>query len=277
MARTWAIQSLLLVSSLVLSGCSEMFTYSQQSREQGLKYMELGQYPEAQGAFRDAVRQSPSDYRSYYYLGVLYDRDKQYANAITNFKTALQTQNIHIQGRDDIPFKLLIINGLAKTLAKSDNRDAEVGNLERQAASSATGDEYFVLAKVYAERGDADSAITAYAKAADQAPRKVYIVKDQGLYLEKVGQKAAAEQALRRAYRLNDTDQDVIAALRRLGVIPGPALKEETELVRPPLPRGPLPEVMPNGRPSQAPSPTAPGPRQPAPLPPPRPSESPAD
>ena len=265
MARSRTIKSLLLVSSLTLGGCQEMFTYSQASRDQGIKFMEQGQYTEAQGAFRDAVRQSPSDYQSYHHLGVLYDRDKQYGNAINAFRTSLQTQNIHIQGREDTAFKVKTISALAKTIAKADTRDFEVNKIEQQAASSNTGDEYLILAKIYAERGDADSAMVAYNKAAAQAPRKVYIVKDQGLYLEKLGQKRPAEQALRRAYRLNDSDEEVNAALRRLGVIPGPALKEENELSRPMLPRGPLPEIMPDRRPTGPANNTPPSAPTPAP------------
>ena len=33
------------------------------------------------------------------------------------------------------------------------------------------------------------------------------------------------------------------AALRRIGVVPGPGLKNEKDLTAPPLPKGPLPEV----------------------------------
>lgn len=268
MAHQWAIR-LALTGIVTLGtvsglGCSgEYFTFSRQSREKGIQYLETNQYDEAQGAFRDAVRQNPRDYQSYYYLGVLYDRQKQYTNAIASFKTSLQVQDVTVEGHRDQAFRLKTLDAFAKTVAKADIRDVEVNHLEQSAAASKTGDQYFVLARVYAERGDADSAVAAYAKAAQKSPDAFYIAKEQGLYLEKQQLKVEAEAALRRAYRLNDQDVDVQQALRRLGVVPGPALKEENELAKPILPKGPLPELGGNRSTTPAPTP-APVPSAPA-------------
>ena len=63
------------------------------------------------------------------------------------------------------------------------------------------------------------------------------------LYLEQLGQTKRADGELRRAYTLNSKDEEVAAALRRLGVVPGPSLKGEDGLEKPVLPLGPLPEV----------------------------------
>ena len=48
---------------------------------------------------------------------------------------------------------------------------------------------------------------------------------------------------LRRAYRLNTQDEEVAAALLRLGVVPGPAILSATELSKPKVPLGPIPQV----------------------------------
>lgn len=250
------------VVAFFAGGCENFFTYGKQSRARGLDYLKTDQYAEAKGAFRDAVRQNPRDYQSYHYLGVLDAREKAYSSAIGNFRTSLNVQRTDEEGRENLAFRLKTIDELAKVLSQSDPRDMEINKLEREAKTSSTGDEYLALAKAFAYRGDADSAIVAYEQAVRQAPRTFYVAKDQGLYLEKVGQRALAESALRRAYRLNDRDPDVDAALRRLGVVPGPALKEESELARPALPKGPLPDLTP--RPS-------------TPTPTPTPSPSPAD
>ncbi|MBV8782448.1 MAG: hypothetical protein JO353_13715, partial [Phycisphaerae bacterium] len=45
------------------------------------------------------------------------------------------------------------------------------------------------------------------------------------------------------AYALNSTDNQVNAALRRIGIIPGPSIMDQDALAKPLLPRGPLPEV----------------------------------
>ncbi len=258
------LATLFIASSLFLAGgCGEYITFSKQSRARGLQYMETNQTEQARGAFRDAVRQNPRDYQSYHYLAGLYEKEKAYSQAVTNYRTSLDVQNITEEGRGDLEFKLKTIDAFAKCLAVADTHDSEVNALETIAAGSTSGDEYLVLAKTFANRGDADSAIEAYAKAAQQAPKSFYIAKDQGLYLEQVGHKPLAEQALRRAYRLNPNDEAVNTALRRLGVIPGPALKEEGELVQPTLPRGPIPDLITPDRPPAQPTP--------------RPTPSPAD
>jgi len=253
--------SLILASSLLLAGCGEYITFSKQSRARGLQYMETNQTEEAKGAFRDAVRQNPRDYQSYAHLAGLYQKERAYSQAVTNYRTSLDVQNITDEGRADVEFKLKTIDAFAKCLAIADTHDSEVNTLEQTAKSSTSGDEYLVLAKTFAARGDADSAIDAYAKAAQQAPKSFYIAKDQGLYLEQVGHKPLAEQALRRAYRINPNDEAVSTALRRLGVVPGPALKEEGELVKPTLPRGPIPDyITPDRKPVQPVPAPAPGP-----------------
>ncbi len=256
MARRQMITSSLVLTSLFISGCGEYITYSKQSREQGLQYLQTNQTEEAKGAFRNAVRQNPRDYQSYHYLANIYAQEKAFAQAVTNYRTSLSVQNVTDEGRENVAFKMKTIEAFAKTLAAFDTNDSEINRVEQAAAASTSGDEYLVLAKTFAMRGDADSAIDAYAKAASQAPKSFYIAKEQGLYLEQVGHKPLAEQALRRAYRLNPADEQVGTALRRLGIIPGPALKTENELVKPTLPSGPIPDLMTPDRPPVAPTPS---------------------
>lgn len=256
MPQRRTIGTLFITASFLLAGCGEYITFSKQSRERGVEYLQTNQHEEAKGAFRDAVRQNPRDYESYYYLGTIYAQENAFAQAITNYRTSLSVQNVTAIGRSDVPQKMKTIDAMALSLAKFDTHDSEINRIEEAAKSSNSGDEYLVLAKAFAARGDADSAIDAYARAANQAPNSFYIAKEQGLYLEQVGHKPLAEAALRRAYRLNDNDAQVNTALRRLGIIPGPALKNEDELVRPPLPTGPIPDLITPSRPpvSAAPS-----------------------
>jgi hypothetical protein len=42
---------------------------------------------------------------------------------------------------------------------------------------------------------------------------------------------------------MNSQDQEVAAALRRVGTVPGPALKEQKQLAQPPIPQGPIPPL----------------------------------
>ncbi|MGC4030854.1 MAG: hypothetical protein QM754_03780 [Tepidisphaeraceae bacterium] len=140
-------------------------------------------------------------------------------------------------------FRIKTLTAQADTIAKVPG-DALVNDLETKAQTSVTGEEAYQLARIYTIRGDADSAVGAYAKAAAQAPGKFYIAKAQGLYLNKLAMKKDAEPVLIRAYRLNDQDVDVQNALRSLGIVPGPSLKETNQLKQPMLPTGPLPDWL---------------------------------
>ena len=235
----------LTLASLGLAGCGDMMTFSHVSREQGVKALNAGDYDAAEGAFSDAIRQNPRDYTSYSYLGQLYERKGEHAKALAAFKTSLDTMPLTTQGQADDGFRVRTLTAQADTLAEVQDGDAALDAMEAKSAGSTTGEESYQLARIFAGRGDADSAVAAYNRAASQAPDQFYIAKAQGLYLAKQGQKAEAEQALRRAYRLGTTDDDEVnAGLRSLGVVPGPSLKDPDQLQKPILPVGPIPDYL---------------------------------
>ncbi|MDB5328747.1 MAG: Domain containing protein [Phycisphaerales bacterium] len=244
-----------LLALTLAAGCGSVVTFSKVSRDKGIEQLAAGQYAEAEGAFADAIRQNPRDYQSHTYLGILYDRQKQYTNALAHFKTSLDVQPLSEAGAKDPDFRVKTLTAQADTWAKVPDNDRSVNDLTAKAAASTTGEEAFQLARIFSGRGDADSAVAAYNQAAQQAPYKFYIVKAQGLYFIRQGLKAPAEQALRQAYRINDQDAEVNAGLRSLGIIPGPSLKDPTQLQKPMLPTGPLPDwINRNRAPSQVPA-----------------------
>ena len=70
-----AAQGLLITAcAFVLAGCAEVVASSKHSREQGQKLYAQGEYTEAAGALRLAVRDDPTDYRSWFWLGQSYDK-----------------------------------------------------------------------------------------------------------------------------------------------------------------------------------------------------------
>ena len=204
----------LAASIALLAGCGSVVTFSKVSREQGIRDLDAGMYPEAEGAFADAIRQNPRDYQSHAYLARLYDRRKEYANALAHFKTSLDVQPLTVEGQADEKFRVQTLTAQADTMAKVPDNDRSV------------------------------NAVAAYDHAARQAPDKFYIAKAQGLYLARQGIRPQAEQALTRAYALGDRDTEVAAALRSLGIVPGPSLKEPGALSKPVLPVGPLPDLI---------------------------------
>lgn len=233
----------LLLSALAGCSTSNVVTFSQSDRKEGLKLYEQGRYTDAATHFRQQIRRNPGDYHAHYYIGACYDKTGQAQQAIHAYKSSLDTQNTTLEGREDKAFRANTIDGLATAIAKSDKSDVELNALEQKARDQQSGENYFALAKIYRYRGDADSAIDAYNRATLLAPKDFYVAKDHGLYLEQAGQRQLAEPTLKKAYALNSNDADVNAALRRIGVVPGPGLLDEKDLARPPVPKGPIPPV----------------------------------
>jgi Tfp pilus assembly protein PilF len=255
-----ALAAGLLVATLA-GGCAEMTATSGGSRREGMYQYEQKQYGDAAGAFANAVRKNPRDYKSHYYLGNSYVEMGQFQQAIHAYKASLDTQYTTLAGKEDVDQRPLTIGGLANAIAKSDARDVELNLAEQKAKNGQSAEAYFLLAKIYRNRGDADLALDAYNRAALIEPKNFHIQKDYGLYLEQLAQPQRAELALKKAYVQRDTDPEVNTALRRIGVIPGPALKDQRELASPPMPKGPVPPMQdwgkkPTARAGGAPAPS---------------------
>lgn len=223
-------------------GCADNFTHARESQRKGVTLYQQGSYADAAGAFRNAVRQNPREYQSYYYLGACYEAMGQYQQAIQAYKQGRAAQAESMYGKNDTVFQMKLVNGLASSIAKSDQRDVETDAVVQRANIKSDPADWFLLAKIYSYRGDADSAIDAYNRACLLDSMNFAYAKDYGLYLEKIDQPRLAESPLRRAYSLKPTDEQVVLALRRIGVIPGPSLRDESALAKPPIPKGPLPE-----------------------------------
>ena len=240
--------------SLALTGCSDLVTYAQQHRELGIAAYNHEDYPKASGAFRQALKQDPRDYLSHYYLGLSSLQLHNYQQAMVAFRSCLETQGVTYAGQEDNDTRIKALDGLAQAIVKADTSDVEVNKIE-QAARAAQGAkaarEFFVLAKIYRYRMLPDMALDYYNRAVIDDPKNFAYVKEFGLYCEQLQQTARAREALRQAYAIDSTDKDVIQALQRVGIVPGPALKAKNDLVPPPVPKGPIPQIdMSQTRPS---------------------------
>jgi Tfp pilus assembly protein PilF len=236
--------SLLAGCLLVLStGCADSWTDNTSPRNKGIALYKQGEYADAAGSFRNAIREDPRDYKSHYYLAASYQGLGQYQQAIQAYKSTLSVMTTTLAGQEDKQLKVLTLDGLAFSIAKSTDRNEELDAIQKRASTTQSAQDYLLMAKVYRYGGDADNAIDNYNRAALLDPKDFLIVKEFGLYLEQLGQTQRAETPLRRAYALNQKDQEVQDALRRIGVTPGPSLKAQQDLEKPLVPQGPLPEV----------------------------------
>lgn len=227
----------------VVGGCADIVTYSKDSRREGIELYNRQAYTDAAGAFRNAVRQNPRDYRSYYYLGASHEQLGQYQQALAAYKTSYQVIDTTMEGKQDPEFRYRVLNGWASAVARGDTTEVELNSIEQRAQTRGNTDDSYLLARIYTLRNDPDSAIQAYERAVTIDPNNFHYVREAGLYFESINQQQRAIPLLRRAYSMDNSDQQVVAALRRMGVVPGPSLKDESQLARPPVPKGPIPEI----------------------------------
>ena len=235
--------TILLLAAGLSAGCTDMVTFSKQSHDQGMEYYQDKDYADAAGAFQNAVRQVPNDYQDHYYLATCLAAQGQWEQAIHAYYDAWEIMSIDDMGKLDSKLKFQTIDGLAHAIASSDTRDSYINAAETKAHDRQSADDYLLLAEISVYRRDADSAIDAYDRAAMLDPSSFHISREYGLYLMKLGQNDKAVIPLRRAYAINGTDPEVNDALRQIGIVPGPSIKDENALAQPLIPKGPIPEV----------------------------------
>ena len=254
-----AIASVAIATAIF--GCSTILTNTRVDREKGIKLYNDGQYADAAGAFRETIKHNPADLQSHLYLAQSLDHMGAYEQAVEQYRTTLQIMENSLEGRDNRPLRLKVLNELADAICKTQDHDTQQSILLHDAKSA---EDQFLLAKVDRRLGDADSAIEAYHESLLLNGKDPEVHKELGIYLSQLGQTDAARAELKRAYALNPNDEETSAALRRVGVVPGPSLKDESDMARPIIPVGPLPELqIPNqqNNPSQGSQPTASSPR----------------
>jgi Flp pilus assembly protein TadD len=227
-------------TALALTGCGDVLVNTVASRNSGISQYNAGQYAEAAGTFRTTLRSNPADYGSVCFLGACMAKMGSYEQAIEKYKATLVMMSNSMVGRDDRPFRLQCLEWLADAFVASKDRDPQTALV----AGAPASENQFLLAKINRGWGDADAALEAYAQASLLAPKDFEVAREYGLYLARLGQTEKARTELRRAYALNTNDAQVAMGLRTVGIIPGPSLKNEKDMVKPIIPVGPIPEMQ---------------------------------
>lgn len=212
-----------------LSACgTDMLTYSQDSKHAGIGLYNDGRYAEAAGAFRDAVRQDPTDPEAEYWLGLSYEQTGSYHEAVIAYKTGLDVMPAPTSAKFNPDLFNKTFDRLARVIADNDRTSVETDLLVSSAASDSSAQGYWLLGRVFRYRGDADTSLDDYNRSIRLNPENFPCQKELGLYLEQLGQIQEASAVLRDAWRLNPNDQDINDALRRVGMTPGPGLLPQT-------------------------------------------------
>ena len=235
--------ALALAALVAVAGCSQQRLNAKTDRRRGERAYRAADYDRAAVLFQSSASADPRDYKSLFYLGATQEKRGDLQKAVASYANAYDVMPLTLDGRADDAFRYRVIDSLAAASARGPDAAGQLDRLERRADGSDSADDRFLLARAYAYAGDADSAIPAFARAAALAPDNFEIAKARGLYLEKLGLTDPARDALTNAYGINATDEEVNAALERLGVVPGPSLRPRDTLKKPLIPVGPIPRI----------------------------------
>jgi tetratricopeptide (TPR) repeat protein len=218
------------LAALLLStaSCGDMITYGQDAKREGIRQYNDGRYADAAGDFRNSVRQDPTDPETQYYLGLSYEQTKSYHQAVDAYKTALKLMPPASSPRFNRSVHDGAFDRLARVIANNDPSSSETDLLVKTAGDLKSAEQYRLLGRVFRYRGDADTSLEEYHRSVQLDPDNFAAQKELGLYLAQLGQNQDAAIVLRDAYRLNQDDRQINAALRGIGMEPGPNLMAET-------------------------------------------------
>jgi Flp pilus assembly protein TadD len=243
--------AVLLLAGLFVAGCTTdqpLVSNPRAARLEGVELYNRADYENAVGAFRNAVRQDPRDYRSHYALGVTYERLNNVQQAVQSYKAALRVMRETPVGRDDVDFRQVVMNSLASTIRRNDHHQLEQQLLSTQASdlsidSRLRAESYFLLAKIERYRRDADSALQAYTMASELDRDDFWLQKEAGLYMLQMGQNNRAVKPIQRANQLNSRDPEILSAMSQLKLSTGPTLASGQGGAAPLFAPRPLPPV----------------------------------
>ena len=214
----------------------DVLTWSKDAKREGFQAYNDGQYAEAAGAFRNAIRQNPNDPESEYWLGMCYEQTQSWHEAIDAYKTSLRLMPPPGTVHYSVAMHDSAFDRLAHIIADHDATGSETDLIAQNISQDQPSEDYRLLGRIFRYRGDADTALDDYRKAVHIAPDNFAAQRELGLYLEQLTQNQEAGQVLRDAYRLNQNDDQVNAALRNIGMEPGPGLLAQDQPVARPYP-----------------------------------------
>lgn len=188
----------LALIALSLTGC-ELFTFSGDATRKGNQLYAQGNYVDAAGSYQNAVRQLPTNYRAHYMLGMSYEQMGQTQKAIAAYKSARDTRWETMEGIQDTETADKVFDGLARSIAKTSDKDIEINLLKQHASTSRNGDDYIVLARIFRNAGDPDSAVMTYNEVVTKYPREQWYGLEYGKYLKSLGLNARAKDVLTKA------------------------------------------------------------------------------
>lgn len=206
--------------------------------------IDAGNYAEAEARLDKVLRNDPQDWGGRYLMGLTYLEQNRPVEAQSQLELALSVQD---RDAEDTP---KILDALARALEQQERYNELYGFLDDQIERYEGWEDYARKARFLAKANDIDGAALAYRQAAffsRNETEDIYL--ELATFYEGLGDYGKAVQALKWAYFINDENETIPNRFRKLGVVPGPTLKEQ-----PPQPDYAgarlfgIPDVLPNLR-----------------------------
>lgn len=185
------------------------------------KSIEAGDYMAAEQRLLVVVQKNPADWEGHYLLGQTYLGQDRPIEAQSQLELALAVKD---RSREHTP---KILDALAHSLEMQQSYDQLYAFLDAQIARYEGWEDYARKARFLAKANDIDGAALAYRQAAyfsRNATEAIYL--EIATFYENLGDYDKAIQALKWAYYINDEHAQIPDRFRKLGIVPGPTLKE---------------------------------------------------
>lgn len=185
------------------------------------KAMDAGDYATAEQKLLGVVDHDPSDWEGHYLLGLAYLGQNRPIEAQSQLELALTVKD---RSATQTP---KILDALARSLEMQQSYDQLYAFLDAQIARYEGWEDYARKARFLAKANDIDGAALAYRQAAyfsRNETEDIYL--EIATFYEGIGDYDKAIQALKWAYYINDKHTQIPGRFRKLGVVPGPTLKE---------------------------------------------------
>ena len=209
--------ALALTMTVTTTGCTVTIPAPNRLlRLHGMQAFEAQDLPAAEARFATAVEQNPTDWKSLYYLGLIRIQQGRPFDAQILLENALELRADHPETGD-------ILDALAEALSRRGQLAKLHELLDHATEQYASSRDYIRKGRYLLKLGDVDGAMLAYRKSAvvaKEGDAEPFVVLAD--FYERIGDMTNSLTALRHAYAIDPSDQEVAERLRLHGVVPGP-------------------------------------------------------
>ena len=204
----------LALAAVCLDGCNDPTILH---RNAGLRAYDSGNLDDAESDFVACIKDTPSDWKSMWYLSKIRIKQGKYAEAQVTLERVLVL-------RSDWPETPDIEDDLAESIYRQNDLEGLANMLQTAAYKHGSIRDFRRQAKYLGLINDVDGAKLAYQKLIRfTGPKNPTAYISLADYLKYIGDSQGEILALRKAHYINPDNMIVADRLRKYGIVPGPA------------------------------------------------------